>query len=192
MFRRRARVAFLTGFLLIAGLDSAPAAPACRPFIEEHPSGTTASFRPHATALERCEVDEPTYRRVVSVWLAARPADAAPVTSLFVGWAVAFPWRSRQIADSALARPGWAARVSQAKPGERDRLGGEILRDPALLRRLAAPFAGSRYEAVRLSFEKILFGPAREHASNPDSGAVMVPFDAQLWLELAPRSPAAR
>lgn len=185
-------MAFLPGLILIAGLAAAPAALACAPFVEEHPSGATASFRPHTTALEHCEVDEPTYRRVVSAWLAARPADAAPLTSLFVGRAVSFPWLSRQIADAALASPDWAARVAQAKPGERDRLGGEVLRDPALLRRLAVPFAGSRYEAVRLSYEKILFGPAREHATNANAGAVMVPFDAQLWLELAPRNPAAR
>lgn len=180
---------FLTRLIVALGLFAAVAkALACTPFIEEHPSGTTASFRPHTTALEHCEVDEPTYRRIVSAWLAARPAEAAPLTSLFVGRAVSFPWLSRQIADAALASPDWAARVARAKPGERDRLGGEVLRDPALLRRLAVPFTGSRYEAVRLSYEKILFGPAREHASNPDSGAVMVPFDAQLWLELVPRN----
>ncbi|HSO07627.1 MAG TPA: hypothetical protein VLW45_10320 [Pelomicrobium sp.] len=180
-------MAFLPGFILIAGLAVAPAALACTPFIEEHPSGTTASFRPHTTALKHCEVDEPTYRRVVSAWLAGRPADAPPVSALFVGRSVSFPWLSRQIADSALASPDWAERVARAKPGERDRLGGEILRDPALLRRLAAPFESTRYAAVRLSYEKILFGRADEHTSNRRGGAVMVPFDAQLWLQLAPR-----
>ncbi len=181
-------MAFLPGFILIVGLATAPAAMACAPFIEEHRSGGAASFRPHTTALERCEVDEPTYRRVVSAWLAARPADAPPLTSLFLGRAVSFPWLSRQIADAALARPGWAARVSQAKPGERDGLGGEILRDLALLGRLAAPFEGTRYQAVRLSYEKILFGPADGHTSNRSGGAVMVPFDAQIWLKIAPRN----
>jgi hypothetical protein len=185
------RVTFLSSFILIVGLAAAPASPACTPFIEEHPSGSTAAFRPHTTALERCEVDEPTYRRVVSAWLAARTADAPPLTSLFLGRAASFPWLSRQIADAALARPDWTARVAQAKPGERDRLGGEVLRDPALLRRLAAPFEGTGFVVLRLSFEKVLFGPAREHASNASAGAVMVPFDAQLWMELAPRKQAA-
>ncbi len=38
-----------------------------------------------------------------------------------------------------------------------------------------------------LSFEKVLYGRADEHSSLHGSGAVKVPFDAQLWLRLAPR-----
>jgi hypothetical protein len=61
------------------------------------------------------------------------------------------------------------------------------LSDPSLLQRLAAPFEGTQYQVLRVTFEKVLFGRADEYASDPGAGAVKVPFDAQLWLRLAPR-----
>jgi hypothetical protein len=160
---------------------------ACTPFIEEHPSWTSASFRANTSAFERCEVDEQTYYQVISEWLQTRAADSGSVSSLSLGRVVAFPWLSRHIADSALQSPGWAARVARVKPGERDRLATPILRDPELLHRLAAPFEGTQYTVLSLSFEKVLFGRADEYSSDKNAGAVKVPFDAQLWLRLAPR-----
>ena len=172
--------------VLAAALVFAPAlALACTPFIEVHASGSSATLRPHATAFERCTVDESTYQRVVSEWLRSRPVG---VSSLSLGRAVAYPWLSLHVADSALGSPDWASRVSRAKAGERDKLAAEMFRDPALLRRLAVPFEGSPYVATRVSFEKILFGKAEEHSSNRGGGSVMVPFDAQLWLRLDVRN----
>lgn len=160
---------------------------ACSPFIEEHPTSSSASFRPHTTAFEHCTVDETTYRRVVAAWLQNRPTGSARITSLALGRAVTYPWLSQRIADSALASPGWAAQVAKAKPGERDKLAAKALLDPALLRRLAAPFDGTQFVVLRVSYEKVLFGRADEHASQRSAGAVLVPFDAQLWLQLSPK-----
>lgn len=159
---------------------------ACTPFIEEHPTGASASFRPHTSAFENCEVSEPTYRQVVSEWLRTRPAGAAPVSSLSLGRAVAFPWLSRYIADAALQSPGWAERVVRARSGERDKLAAAILLDAALRQRLAVPFEGTQYVVLSVSFEKVLYGRADEYSSDKRAGAVRVPFDAQLWLRLAP------
>ena len=160
---------------------------ACAPFIEEHPTWSSASFRPHTTAFEHCTVDETTYRRIVAAWLQSRSSGSARISSLALGRAVAYPWLSQHIADSALANPEWAAQIAKAKPGEREKLAAKVLLDPALLRRLAVPFEGTQFVVLRMSYEKVLFGRADEYSSKRDAGAILVPFDAQLWLQLAPR-----
>jgi len=161
---------------------------ACSPFIEEHLTWSSASFRPHTTAFEHCTVDESTYGQVVAAWLQNRPSGATRITSLALGRAVAFPWLSQHIADSALAQPEWAAQMARAKPGEREKLAAKALLDPALLRRLAAPFDGTQYVVLRMSYEKVLFGPADKYSSKRGAGAILVPFDAQLWLQLSPKN----
>lgn len=175
------------------------AADACAPFIEEHPTWASASFRRHHSAFESCRVDEASYRRVIAEWLRLRPATRPDITSLALGRAVDFPWISRFIADAALQTPDWAVKVARAKIGERHQLARPVLHDPALLQRLAAPFADSRHAVIGLSYEKVLFGRADQHASqpasstalNPAAAALKVPYDAQIWLRLAPRTTLA-
>lgn len=163
---------------------------ACEPSVEEQPRWHAATLRPGQNGLASCEVGEDAYRAVVRAWLAARGADAAPLDSLSLGRAVSYPWLSRAIADAALARPGWAKHATHAKPGRRDALAAPILRDAALRDRLAVPFEGSRWTVKNVSYEKVLFGEASRYASHapPAEAAVLVPFDAQLWLRLAPRT----
>lgn len=167
---------------------AAVAGAACEPYVEEQPKRRAATLRPSRGALESCDVAEDAYRAVVKAWLAARAPDAPPLDSLALGRAVSSPWLSRAIADAALASPGWESRAAHAKPGRRDALATPILRAPALRDRLALPFAGSRYVVTSLSYEKVLFGNASEHATQVPAGQgdVLVPFDAQLWLRLAP------
>jgi hypothetical protein len=160
---------------------------ACAPYVEERLTESTASFRPHTTAFERCEVDEAAYVRVLGDWLHARAADAPELRSISLGRAVNFPWISRYMADSALLTPGWAASAARAKMVERSRLAARLLNDPSFLQRLGAPFEGTRYTITGISFEKVLFGKAAEYSSSKEAGKVPVPFDAQLWLRLAPR-----
>jgi len=155
--------------------------------VEEHPSGASASLRAHVTAFENCTIDEAAYRRVVAEWVRTRSGASNGISSLSLGRAVTYPWLSRHIADSALAAPRWASRISEARPGEREKLAAAVFVDPALLQRLAAPLEGTPYVVVRVSFEKVLFGRADAHSSNSHAGSVLVPFDAQLWLRLAPR-----
>lgn len=173
--------------LALAGAGLSMSALSCTPFIEEHADRSPATFRPHLNAFEACPVDEATYRRVVGEWLLARSGKPTALTSLALGRAVAYPWVSRHMADTALGLPGWAALASGAQPARRDALAAQAIRHPALLQRLAAPFEGSSHRVVGLTFEKLLYGRADEHSSRNDAGATRVPFDAQLWLVLAPR-----
>lgn len=164
------------------------AAVACTPFVETRAG--SASFRPHATAFERCVVSEAAYRQVLVDWLRSPEASGAghDIASLALGRAVAFPWLSRHLADAALRRPGWAARSARATQADRDGMAAAVLRDPALLARLAAPFDGTPVVVAGLAFEKILFGPADRHASDTAAGTVPVPFDAQITLRLVRRA----
>jgi hypothetical protein len=181
--------AFLAFALAITLGRTDAAATTCAPYVEEQARWSSASFRAHRDGLTTCTVSEETYRAVVQAWLAARGSDAAPLTSLSLGRAVDFPWLSHAIADAALASPGWVSRAADAKPGRRSALAAPILRAAALRARLAAPFEGSSYVVTNVVYEKVLFGKASEHATHvpPGDGDVMVPFDAQLWLRLAPR-----
>jgi hypothetical protein len=169
-------------------LTATVAGAACVPYVEEEPKWRSATLRPSRGALESCDVTEDAYRAAVKGWLAARAPDAPPPDTVALGRAVSYPWLSRAIADAALASPGWASRATHAKPGHRDALAAPILRAPALRDRLALPFAGSRYVVTNVSYEKVLFGKASEHATQVPAGQgdVLVPFDAQLWLRLAP------
>jgi len=180
--RRLAAWATVCWLLSVPGI-----AVACAPHVEESPRWASARFRAHTDAFEPCPVSETTYRQVVAEWLRERAPDATDLESFGLGRLVGYPWISRYLADAALRSPGWAERVARTRPGEFHALAAPLLGDPGLRARLAVPFEASRYEVVGVSFEKVLYGPAAEHASGPDAGAVLVPFDAQFWLTLAPR-----
>lgn len=161
-------------------------APDCPPSIEVAADGHSARLRAGREGTARCTVSEADYHATVRAWWAGWPAGSPIPTSLGLGRAVDYPWLSRHIADAALAMPGWRVRVDHARRGELDRLARPVLQSPTLLQRLARPFDGAPLEVRGVSFEKVLFGPASEHAS-ATGAAVPVPFDAQLWLRLAPR-----
>jgi hypothetical protein len=180
------RVVFAAGLAL--GL---PTGAACVPFIEEAPSGGSASLRADASSAASCRVDEAAYRQVIVQWLQERPRSAGPVSSLALGRAQQYPWLSQHIAGAALASPGWASRVAGASAGERDRLAGFVFKDPQLVQRLGVPFEAAGYRVLGVGHEKLLFGRADVHVAGTAgaaAGAVPVPFDAQLWLRLAPRN----
>ena len=177
-----------TAWLLILGLVGAPStAQACTPYIEEHPASTSATFRPHSSAFGACDVSEESYRQVIRNWLQTRPSSSTPLSSLSLGRAETFPWISRYLADAALLRPEWGRRISRGSPGEHNRFVAGLLSDPAFLKRLDQPFDGTPYTVGGVSVEKVLIGKASEHASAVAPPAARVPFDAQLWLRLAPR-----
>jgi hypothetical protein len=175
-------------WLLAVCLAATPSiAQVCTPYVEEHPASTAATFRPHASVFQACEVNEETYRQVIRDWLRTRSSGSAPLSSLSLGRAEAFPWISRYLADAALGRPQWVRRVARGSSGEHNRFVADLLSEPAFLKRLDQPFDAAPYRVVGVSVEKVLIGKAGEHASAAASPAAPVPFDAQLWLRLAPR-----
>jgi hypothetical protein len=181
---------FMRGCLLVCMLSitclAAPvASAACVPYIEEHPSSTSVSFRQNSSMFEACKADEETYVKIIRDWLQTRAGDLPAVTSIGLGRTVNFPWMSRYLADSALQSADWA-RVARTGFGEHNKVVVRLLTSPEFLRRLAVPFEGSPYIVTGVSVEKVLVGRARDHATSSTSNA-KVPFDVQLWLRLAPK-----
>lgn len=169
-------------FSLFCGLSPALA---CSPFIEDSPQQSTAVFRNHTDAFVECPVSEASYQQVLRQWLQSRSSDLPSLTGLSLGRAVNFPWLSRLIADTALRVPAWQSLIVATPRGRLDALAARVFEQAELRARLAEPFAGSGYTVIGLSYEKVLYGKARDHATNRKD-ETLVPFDAQLWLRLAP------
>lgn len=147
---------------------------ACSPYVEQAPASNSARLRTSPSELLRCEFSEDAYRRVVSEWLRASPADAG-LTSLALGRITSYPWLSRRLAEAALIHAGWRGRGALASPAEQNRIVASILSSPDLLQRLAQPFEGSAYLLGRVSVEKVLVGRVQEVTSGAGSGNARVP-----------------
>lgn len=173
-------------FLFFLGLFAATPLPAqhCAPFIEEYPQQATAVFRKHTDAFAECPVTEASYQQILRQWLQARASNLPPLTGLSLGRAVDFPWLSRLIADTALRVPAWQSLVIATPRGRLDALAARVFENAELRARLAEPFAGSGYMVRGLSYEKVLYGKASDHATDR-SDDTLVPFDAQVWLQLS-------
>lgn len=181
-FARRSRLARR---IMTAALLALPSmAAACTPHIEEGPGGKTASFRPHTDAFMHCEVAESSYREVISNWLSTRSASAPPLRGLYLGRALTFPWISHHLAEAALRDPQWDARRGKARSGGPNQWVSATLSGPTFLARIATPFAGTPYTPVGISVEKVLVGRAQEVAPELNAGKQLLPFDAQIWLNV--------
>ncbi len=191
----RALARALTGALLALGLPlpaTADGSADCPPVVEEEPRWQSVRLRAGRVALTACPISETAYRSAVRQWLAARPPEAPLPASFALGRAVDYPWLSRLIAEQALALPDWRRRVAASRRGQLHALAAPVLHGEALRARLALPFADSPLRVSGVSYEKVLYGPADEHAPAPGRGKLMVPFDAQLWLRLEARAASAR
>jgi hypothetical protein len=172
---------------LCACLGAAQAQPdeGCAPHVENHRALETAALRPHRDAFRHCTLDEAAYARVVAAWLAARGADAPPLRGLGLGRAVNLPWISEHIARAASREPRWDAARGRDRKGDINGLVAALLSRPEFLQRLNAPFAGTPWTVRAVSVEKVLVTRAAEIL--PGAGRGRLPFDAQLWLVIAPR-----
>ncbi len=175
-------------FLSFLGIIAATplVAQPCAPFIEEHPQQTTAVFRKHTDAFTECPVSEASYQQILRQWLQARATNLPPLTGVSLGRAVDFPWLSRLIADTALKVPAWQSLIIATPRGRLHALAARVFENAELRARLAEPFAGSGYTVIGLSYEKVLYGKASDHATDRRDDT-LVPFDAQVWLQLTPR-----
>lgn len=174
--------------LLVAALCALPvmaqAQEGCEPYVENHRDLETAALRPHRDAFRRCTIDEATYAALVATWLASR-ADAPPPRGMSLGRAVNLPWISEHIARAASRDPRWDAARSRDRKGDINGLVAALLSRPEFLQRLDAPFAGTPWTVRAVSVEKVLVTRAAEIL--PGAGRGRLPFDAQLWLVIAPR-----
>jgi hypothetical protein len=175
----------LAAALLWAGIGAAGAQEGCEPYVESHRDLATAALRPHRDAFRSCFIDEAAYGQLIAAWLAARGAAEPPLRGLGLGRAVNLPWVSGHIARAALADPRWDAARGRDRKGDINGLVASLLAQPEFLRRLDAPFAGTPWTVQGVSVEKVLVAKTGEILPGARKGKA--PFDAQLWLSLAPR-----
>jgi hypothetical protein len=176
----------LIGLLVLLGRP-AWAGEACAPYVQEHPGWQSASFRVHTDAFKHCPVSEVSYREVLASWLRNRPAGEPLLKSLSLGRAVDFPWISEYLVRAALADRRWDAHRGRLRTGDLNGWVASTLSAPLMIQRLAAPFFGTGYAVTSVSVEKVLVGEAEGLVRGAAPPGLRVPFDAQLWLRLAPR-----
>lgn len=172
--------------MLFLSLPLLAAAAPCSPFVEEMPGGTTVSVRPHTDAFSKCPISEETYGSLIRGWLERRPLDAPPVSSVFLGRLVDYPWLSQALALRASEHPSWDARRGWSRDGDLYSLVRAILLAPAVFDRLQEPFAGSGLAVTGLSVEKVLVGRLGDVLPADSGREGVVPFDAMVWLLVKP------
>ena len=94
---------------------------------------------------------------------------------------------SQYLVDTALQSRQWKAQAARGSAGHHNAFVAATLSEPAFLRRLAMPFEGAPFTVVGASVEKVLVGPASRHSTANRGASAKVPFDAQVWLRLAPK-----
>lgn len=177
-----ARVIMTAGLLALSCI-----ATACSPYIEARPDSDSAALRPHTDAFTRCAMAESSYREVVGTWLRQRPTSAPHLRGLSLGRAVDHPWIAHHLAEVALRHPQWSTNQGKARTGGPNPWVASVLSEPAFLARLAVPFADTPYVPVGVSVEKVLVGRAQDVAPELNAGRRLVPFDAQIWLQVETR-----
>lgn len=170
--------------LLAAPPVTAQEESACEPWIELQ--GETPRLRAHLDAFAACQIDEPTYARLLGDFL--RPAGGlAPKPAVIaLGRAEEFPWLSRALAAAALADPRWNA--SRGKPRGEDIYAfvTRLLMADAIRARLQTPLADAGLVITDVSVEKVLVRRVGDVLPDADAPSRRVPVDAQVWLHLAP------
>lgn len=179
-----------SGLLLALLLASTQPAPACEAHVEQLSDPAHAALRVDRSAFARCTLAEEDYRRVVGAWLASRDDAAPALSSLALGRAVDHPWIARYLLLAAARSSEWTPRLARAAAAEHNRFVARLLAAPDFLQRLDAPFAGAAYRVERVAVEKVLLGPLGGSAPAPADSRRALPYDAQLWLRLAPRQAA--
>jgi len=112
-------------------------------------------------------------------------APASREISVGFGRIVRYPWLSALLAREASSAPGWNAARGQPQKGHANAFVARLLERSPEFRAL---FTDSRLVSVLV--EKVLVAPAREldlPAGAPFPASARFPYDAQLWVVIAPR-----
>lgn len=188
--QRRRLSSWRCGRMLALLLAATQPAAACEPHVEQLRDPARAALRVDRSALTRCTLGEADYRRVVGEWLASRDDAAAALSSLALGRAMDHPWIARHLLAAAARSSEWTPRLARATTAAHNRFVAQVLAAPDFLPRLDAPFAGTAYRVEGITVEKVLLGPPAGIAPAPADSGRALPYDAQLWLRLAPRRAA--
>lgn len=176
----------LTTLLLVTTLAAPPAVESnvttadCTVGIE---ALVEAGRRPYYRLRPQCELSRASTLKALEALRATAPADRE--ISVGFGRIVLYPWLSTLLAREASSAPGWDAARGRPQQGHENAFVARLLeRSPEF----GSLFAERRIVSVLV--EKVLVRPAGEldlPAGAPFPPSALFPFDAQLWVVLAPR-----
>ena len=142
-----------------------------------------AGRRPYYRLRPECELSHASTRTALEALRAAAPVDRE--ISVGFGRIVLYPWLSTLLAREASAAPGWDMKRGLPQQGHENAFVARLLeRSPEL----GSLFPQRRIVSVLV--EKVLVRPASEldlPAGAPFPASALFPFDAQVWVVLAPR-----
>ncbi|KPK04398.1 MAG: hypothetical protein AMJ64_13855 [Betaproteobacteria bacterium SG8_39] len=142
-----------------------------------------AGRRPYYRLRPECELSRASTLTALDALRVSAPAGRE--ISVGFGRIVLYPWLSSLLAREASSAPGWDAARGLPRQGHENAFVARLLaRSPEF----AVLFAGRRIVSVLV--EKVLVRPAGEldlPAGAPFPASALFPFDAQLWVVLAPR-----
>lgn len=140
--------------------------------LESHPEWHTARIRVRTSAGARCDGQIDAVIALLDDGLAL--ADIR-YTSIAFGRTVDFGWLRSALRNLAASDPGWDAASGRPVSGEVNAHVAALIEDGAVFEPLQPVLARHGYTLRGVSLEKVLVA---------EDG---LPFDAQLWLLLAPR-----
>ncbi|MEJ2173886.1 MAG: hypothetical protein P8Y76_02965 [bacterium] len=142
-----------------------------------------AGRRPYYRLRPECELSRAATVTALEAVRASAPASRE--ISVGFGRIVLYPWLSSLLAREASSARGWDAARGRPQQGHENAfVAGLLERSPEF----GALFAERRIISVLV--EKVLVRPAAEldlPAGAPFPDSALFPFDAQLWVVLAPR-----
>jgi len=142
-----------------------------------------AGRRPYYRLRPECELSRASTVTSLDALRAVAPADRE--LSVGFGRIVLYPWLSTLLAREASSAPGWDAARGRPQHGHENAFVARLLE--------RSPEFGSLFpqrRIVSVLVEKVLVRPASEldlPAGAPFPASALFPFDAQLWVVLAPR-----
>jgi hypothetical protein len=102
----------------------------------------------------------------------------AGIPALGLGRIESLPWLAERLADAARHAPAWDVRTGRPRASSREQFVSDLLRSGHLAREVEEVLASFGARAEIASVEKVLVR---------DEAGERVPFDAVVWLRLAPR-----
>lgn len=138
-----------------------------------------------------CTISASRLQALLDQWLshAAGRADIQP-RSIFLGRLLHYPWLVSALLDGAARSAQWDATLGAARNGQDNQLVAQLLNQSEALQALHNSLEQAGYRLLSVSVEKVLVAEQADLPQPLPAGAQgKLPFDAQLWLVIAPSTP---
>jgi len=172
----------LLGLLLGGAQTMAQDQAACEPSL------TTRGSVLQVHAPEACPIPAEQLQALLAGHLSRAASEPQPrPQSIFLGRVLQYPWLLDALLQAAAASPHWDAVQGAAKDGRNNQLVAQLLLQNDVLQHIRTSLQQAGYELTAVSVEKVLVGSHAELPRYlPAASQGRLPFDAQVWLVIAP------